>query len=231
MNKKNLVFLFLSIGLIACEGPNVNKAPENNRNNTPELKQEKFTIKSGVYSGVTITVEGVKVTAMTHEKGGGWNEELKTTLSGDTGYFRGKNLDEAEGDFINIIYGEDNQSTEGNDPFKEAEGKGMLTQISNTEYRLQINYPDGSEFRNDIIKYEGPVPVTMKLGGEEFLYHSPDDGSKTEIHAFPGVIMNVLEEKEGWIKVNYSDEGKEQTGWVKATKTKPLVYRFNKCVF
>ncbi|MDR1227122.1 MAG: hypothetical protein LBK47_09540 [Prevotellaceae bacterium] len=82
---------------------------------------------------------------------------------------------------------------------------------------LKNIYLRGMQDNRDYLKEYINIDVTEVVSSKSTIYAEPD--KPTRMYLIKGDIVTVLEEKEGWIKMEY--EGKKLiTGWIKKEDTK-----------
>jgi hypothetical protein len=82
---------------------------------------------------------------------------------------------------------------------------------------LKNIYLRGRQDNRDYLKEYINIDVTEVVSSKSIIYSEPD--KPTRMYLIKGDVVTVLEEKEGWLKMEY--EGKKLiTGWIKKKDTK-----------
>jgi hypothetical protein len=82
---------------------------------------------------------------------------------------------------------------------------------------LRLLYKRGKKDNRNYLKEYINIDVTEVVSSKSTIYSEPD--KPTKMYLVKGDVVTVLEEKEGWIKMEY--EGKKLiTGWIKKKDTK-----------
>jgi hypothetical protein len=98
---------------------------------------------------------------------------------------------------------------------------GRLAEYVHCAYLLpqtmRLLYKRGKKDNRNYLKEYLNIDVTEVVSSKSTIYAEPD--KPTKMYLIKGDIVTVLEEKEGWIKMEY--EGKKLiTGWIKKKDTK-----------
>jgi hypothetical protein len=117
-----------------------------------------------------------------------------------------------------LIYGTDMQSKYNDFGVMELEGPKffMYGKIGKLNKRLEKNLKEKSP--EVFTEYLSVTSRKEIIAAKSIIYSEPD--TPTKMYLIKGDVVTVLEEKEGWLKIEY--EGKKLiTGWIRKSNSKP----------